>query len=257
MTNAHPIEWFAIPCLRDNYAWLLRAGGETAIVDVPDAAPIRAALAARGWKLDHIFLTHHHADHIDGVAELAGPEVRVWGNAADATRLPPLTDPVMPGDEFTFAGHTVKVMDVPGHTVGHIAYHMPDAGFVFTGDSLMGWGCGRLFEGTPEQMFMSLLRLNDLPEETLVFSGHEYTESNGIFALSLEPDHPALRARMMETKALRAAGKPTLPVKLLIEKATNPYLRADDPNLRQALGLPDGATELATFTETRQRKDNF
>lgn len=257
MTNAHSVEWVSVPCLKDNYAWLLHANGETAVVDVPEAAPVRAALQARGWTLNHILLTHHHNDHIDGVADLAGQDVRVWGNAADAARLPPLTDPVSPDAQFTVCGTTVTVLDAPGHTIGHIAFHMPDAGLAFTGDSLMSWGCGRLFEGTPEQMFTTLTRLADLPEDTLIFSGHEYTEANGTFALSLEPDHPALRARMMGVQALRATGRPTVPVRLLVEKATNPFLRSDDLTLRQALDLPDGATALATFTEARRRKDTF
>lgn len=257
MTNKKSIEWVAVACLQDNYAWLLHADGETAVIDAPEAAPIQAALVARGWTLNHIVLTHHHSDHIDGVGELATPGVRVWGNAADAARLPPLTDPVSPGDRFTICGTTAIVFDAPGHTIGHIAYHMPDAGLIFTGDSLMSWGCGRLFEGTPEQMFTTLAQIAALPDDTLIFSGHEYTQSNGEFALHLEPDHPALRARMSEVKALRAAQRPTVPATLSLEKATNPFLRSDQPTLRRALGLADDATSLATFTEARRQKGLF
>lgn len=258
MPNTQSVECIAIPCLKDNYAWLLIGGGETAVVDVPETGPILAALSERGLRLNHILITHHHADHIDGVPELAAATgARVWGNEADADRLPPLTDPVRPGGHFTLCGVRTDVLDAPGHTIGHIAYHMPEAGLAFTADSLMSWGCGRLFEGTPAQMFDTLARLSAFPPETLICSGHEYTEANGRFALSLEPEHPALLARMAEVRALRAEGKPTLPATLALELATNPFLRGDDPALKAALGLSPEASALETFTEARARKDRF
>lgn len=256
MTNTTPATWLAVPCLQDNYSWIVHANGETIVFDVPEAAPVAAALSERGWRADHIVLTHHHADHIQGVAALRGPGVRVWGNEADAARLPPLSDPLRPGATLTLAGLRVGVLDAPGHTLGHVAYHLPEAGLAVTGDSLMSWGCGRLFEGTPAQMFGTLARIAALPAETLICSGHEYTEANGRFALSLEPAHPALLARMADVQTLRADGRPTLPVRLSLERATNPFLRGADPALQRALGLT-GADPLAVFTEARARKDRF
>ncbi|MFT3689941.1 hydroxyacylglutathione hydrolase [Paenirhodobacter sp.] len=253
------LELIIVPCLKDNYAWLIHeeATDTTAVVDVPEVAPILEALRTHGWRLSHILITHHHADHIGGVEalhEMTG--ARVIGAAQDAARLPPLTAPVAPGDRFPLGMQTVEVIDAPGHTIGHIAYYMAEAGLLFSGDSLMSWGCGRLFEGTPAQMFGTLARLSALPPETRVCSGHEYTEANGRFALSLEPGNPALLARMERIRALRAQGEPTLPVTLAEELQTNPFLRADD-GLRRALGLPEGASALEIFTEARARKDSF
>lgn len=254
------VELITLPCRADNYAWLLRetTGGRVAVVDVPDAAPVLAALGARGWSLDAIWLTHHHGDHIEGVAELvAATGAAVWGAAADAHRLPPLDHALREGTAPDFGAERVTVFEVPGHTVGHIAYHLPGAGLAFTGDSLMSWGCGRLFEGTPAQMFDSLGKLAALPPETVICSGHEYTLGNGRFALSLEPDHPALIARMAEAEAARAAGRPTVPVDLATELSTNPFLRAGEPALARALGLPEGASSLQVFTAARAAKDRF
>lgn len=261
-TQTTPLEWLRVPCLKDNYAWIVRASGpagdRVAIVDVPEAAPVLAALTERGWSATDIFLTHHHPDHIGGVAELvAATGAKVWGAKDDAARLPPLDETLRPGDTFLFGGTPVEVLDVPGHTIGHIAYHLPKAQMLFSGDSLMSWGCGRLFEGTPAQMFDSLTRLAALPDATLVFSGHEYTEANGRFALSLEPEHPALLTRMTDVAALRAEGKATVPVRLGLERTTNPFLRGTDPALALALGLNAQATPLAVFTEARARKDRF
>lgn len=254
-----PLELCVVPCLADNYAWLLHdpATDTTAVVDVPDALAVLRALDRQGWKLSHILLTHHHSDHIDGVQVLAAATgARVIGAAADAHRLPPLTEAVAPGDLLHIGMESVEVIDAPGHTLGHIAYHFPGARLLFSGDSLMSWGCGRLFEGTPAQMFGTLTRLAALPDDTRVCSGHEYTEANGRFALSLEPGNPALLARMEQVRALRARGEPTLPVTLALERATNPFLRAADPALRRALAL-EGASDLAVFTEARARKDRF
>lgn len=255
-----PLELVILPCLADNYTYLLHeaATGTTSVIDVPEAAPVLAALDARGWKLNHILITHHHNDHIDGVEALAGATgARVIGAAADAHRLPPLTETVRPGQVLPIGVEQVEVLDAPGHTIGHIAYYFEAAGLLFSGDSLMSWGCGRLFEGAPAQMLATLGRFAALPGETLVCSGHEYTEANGRFALSLEPEHPALRARMAEVRAARAEGRPTVPASLALERATNPFLRSADPALRAALGLPPEASALATFTEARARKDRF
>lgn len=252
-------ELIAIPCLSDNYAWLLHdpAIDCTLLVDAPEAAPILAALHARDWHLTHILLTHHHADHTDGAAVLAAATgARMIGALADLHRLPPGTEPVSPGATIPLGLAHAEVIDAPGHTLGHVAYYLPETGVLFSGDSLMSWGCGRLFEGTPAQMWDTLSRLSALPPETTVCSGHEYTESNGRFALSLTPDAPALLARMEAVRTARSEGRPTLPVALALELETNPFLRADTPELRAATGLAD-APAAAVFAEIRARKDRF
>ncbi|MDP2062612.1 MAG: hydroxyacylglutathione hydrolase [Phaeovulum sp.] len=254
-----PLELVAIPCLADNYAWLVHdaATDTTVVVDAPEAAPILHELYARGWKLSHILLTHHHSDHIQGAPMLeAATGARMIGADADAYRLPPLTEAVAPGDVIPIGMQAVEVIGVPGHTLGHLAFHFAGAGLAFTGDSLMGWGCGRLFEGTPAQMLGSLHLLAALPADTRICPGHEYTLSNGRFALSLEPGKPELVARMKAAQTLRMESRPTLPVPLALERATNPFLRAADPALAAAIGMA-GADELAVFTELRARKDRF
>lgn len=254
-----PLKLVTIPCLSDNYAYLIHdpATGATAVVDVPDDAPIQTVLATRGWQLTDIWLTHHHSDHIQGVPALrAAAGARVSGAAADAHRLPPLDTALTPGTPFSFAGHSVDVIDVPGHTVGHIAFHIPSAALAFTGDSLMSAGCGRLFEGTPAQMHASLQRLAALPPETLICSGHEYTASNIRFALTLEPGNAALISRSNRVSVARGEDRPTVPVALSEELETNPFLRAHLPDLKAAIGQPS-ASDIATFTEIRARKDRF
>ncbi|MEZ5887023.1 MAG: hydroxyacylglutathione hydrolase [Paracoccaceae bacterium] len=226
-----PLEIVTIPCLSDNYAYLAHdaATGTTAVVDVPEATPILNALGVRGWKASHILITHHHDDHIAGVEALAAATgARVIGAAADAHRLPPLDEAVAEGDTVLLGMGAGHVIEVPGHTSGHIAFHFPDSAVVFTADSLMSCGCGRLFEGTPDQMWASLSKLAALPDETLVCSGHEYTQSNIRFALSVDPDNAALQARAARVSALRARGEATVPTTLAEEKATNPFLRAAD-----------------------------
>lgn len=237
-----------IRCLDDNYAYLVHGGGQTMLVDAPEAGPILAELWRRDWRLDAILLTHHHDDHVQAVPEIvAATGAQVWGNAADAHRLPPLDRALRPGDSAPICGETVTVLDVPGHTVGHVAYHMPQAGLVFTADSLMAIGCGRLFEGTAAQMWGSLSRLGELPDDTLVCSGHDYTRGNGAFALSVDPDNAALRARV---DAILAGNRGASPATLAEEKATNPFLRA--PRLARA-----GEDPLAAFTRLRAEKDAF
>jgi hydroxyacylglutathione hydrolase len=253
------LELVTIPCLTDNYAFLVHnAGtGETALIDVPEAPPILAALQARGWRLDHILLTHHHADHIDGVPDLvAATGARVTGAAADAHRLPPLDHQVQDGDSITIGGEACHVLDVSGHSIGHIAFHFPASDLVFTADSLMALGCGRLFEGTPAQAYASLMKLAALPGDPLVCSGHEYTAGNARFAATLEQDNPALISRIAQVTALREKGQPTVPSRLSEERATNPYLRAHLPALKAAVGLPN-ATDETVFAEIRARKDRF
>jgi len=254
-----PLEIVTIPCLKDNYAFLAhdRATGQTAVIDVPEAAPIAAALAQRGWRLSHVLLTHHHWDHVDGLAALlAAHPATVIGAAADAHRLPPLDVAVSEGDRIVIGSDEGHVIDVSGHTLGHVAFHFPASAVVFTADSLMAMGCGRLFEGTPAQMYASLAKLAALPDETLVCSGHEYTASNAKFAATIEPGNAALISRMEKIETARAQGRPTVPSLLATERATNPFLRAESPEIQANLGLT-GADPVTVFTEVRRRKDSF
>ncbi|QXT39269.1 hydroxyacylglutathione hydrolase [Gymnodinialimonas ceratoperidinii] len=248
-----------IPCLEDNYAFLLHdpETGATACVDVPEAAPILAELEARGWSLSDILITHHHWDHIDGVPDLVkATGAKVWGAKADAHRLPPLDHGLVEGDEIAVGALRGEVIDVSGHSIGHIAFHVPDAQAVFTADSLMALGCGRLFEGTPAQMYESLQKLAALPAETIVYSGHEYTATNARFALTIEPENPDLISRVERITAARAAGEPTVPSALSEELATNPFLRADHPAIAANLNLT-GADPVEVFTKIRAQKDAF
>lgn len=220
-----------IPMLTDNYAWLLRESdtGKVAIVDPAAAEPALAAVEAAGGRLDYIFLTHHHGDHIDGVPALvARYHPVVVGHAADAHRLPKLDIAVREGDLVDFGSAKLRVIAVPGHTLGHIAYYIADGAILLTGDTLFSLGCGRLFEGTAEDMFTSLRKFDLLPGETLICCGHEYTQSNAKFALTADPDNAALRARAAAVKALREAGQATVPVTLASERDCNPFLRAPD-----------------------------
>ena len=254
-----PLEIVTIPCLSDNYAFLAHdaASGQTALIDAPEAGPVLAELDARGWKLSHVLLTHHHWDHVDGLAGILEKHpAKVIGAAADAHRLPPLDQQVAEGDSFDLGGEPVQVLDVSGHTVGHVAYYLPKSAAVFTADSLMALGCGRLFEGTAPQMWASLSKLAALPDETIVYSGHEYTQSNAKFAITVDPDNAALQQRMTEINQARAAGKPTVPSSLALEKATNPFLRAADPAIQAHLGMKN-ADLAKVFAEIRTRKDRF
>lgn len=253
------LETIVVPCLTDNYAYLLRdtASGKVAVVDVPDEAPIIAELNARGWSLDMILITHHHFDHIDGVAPLqAQTGAQVVGAKKDVDRLPPLDIALNEGDEVVLGESVAKIIDVSGHTINHIAFHFAQAKAMFTADSLMAMGCGRVFEGTMPMMWESLSKLASLPPETLVYSGHEYTQSNTKFALSIDGQNPALIRRASEIDAARKAGKPTVPSLLSEELATNPFLRASDAGLRAHLGM-EAATDAEVFGEIRNRKDRF
>jgi hydroxyacylglutathione hydrolase len=218
-----------IPLFKDNYAWLLRddGTGATAVVDPADAGPVEAAIDAAGGRLDLILLTHHHADHVGGTdAVRARYGAKVVGAAADAHRLPKLDRAVRGGDTVGLGGAVGAVIDTPGHTLGHIAFHFPDGHALFCGDTLFSLGCGRFIEGTPAQMFASLKKLAALPPDTLVYCGHEYTESNARFAVTVEPGNAALLARSAEVGRLRAAGRFTVPSPLAEELAANPFMRA-------------------------------
>lgn len=240
-----------VRCREDNYDWLLHTGQGTILFDATEAGPVREALDARGWPLTDIALTHHHEDHIAAVAELArATGARVWGAAADARRLPQLDRAVRPGDAVTLAGLEARVIEAGGHTIGHIAWHLPEVAIAFTGDSLMALGCGRIFEGDAPMMWDSLQRLADLPDETLICSGHDYCGPNGAFALAVDADNPALRARL----AGIGGALPCAPVTLATEKATNPFLRA--AALAAALGMA-GEAHVKVFAHLRAMRDSL
>ena len=253
------LELVTIPCLKDNYAYLVHnpSTGETAVIDVPEAPPILTALAERGWRLTDILLTHHHWDHVDGVADLvAATGAMVTGAEADRHRLPKLDRAVNEAQTLPICGCTAEIVDVSGHTVGHIAYYFPDEKLAFTGDSLMAGGCGRLFEGTPTQMWQSLSKLAALSADTVICSGHEYTASNLRFALTLEPGNQDLILRNARVTEARAKALPTVPSLLSEELATNPFLRAGLPSLKAAVGM-ENASDAESFAEIRARKDKF
>ncbi len=253
------LELVTIPCLTDNYAYLIHdpVSGRTAVIDVPEAAPILRELIFREWTLTDILLTHHHDDHILGVADLRRTTgARVWGASADRHRLPRLDEVLGAGDEIPFGTDIGIVIDAPGHTLGHIAYYFAEAGLAFTGDSLMAGGCGRLFEGGPDQMWATLTKLAALPPETLICSGHEYTASNLRFAASIEPENPAIMARIMRVAKARAEDRATVPSRLIGELQTNPFLRAGEPAVKAAVGL-EQSTDALVFAELRARKDRF
>ena len=254
-----PLVIETIPCLSDNYAFLAHDGetGATALVDAPEAAPILDILDQKGWSLSHVLLTHHHWDHVDGLdGILAKYKATVIGAASDQSRLPPLDIALSEGDSFDVGSESGVVIDVSGHTIGHIAFHFPESRVVFTADSLMALGCGRVFEGTKPQMWQSLQKLAALPPDTVVCSGHEYTEANAKFALSVDAGNEDLQNRVKAIAKKRAAGQATVPSLLSEELATNPFLRAADPILQTNLGMA-GADPTDVFIEIRSRKDNF
>ena len=253
------LEIRVVPLLSDNYGYLLHdaATDDTAVVDPGEAGPILAVLNAEGWTLGHILNTHHHPDHIGGNAELkAATGARIAAPKADLHRIPDVDVPLVDGDRYKVGGSEAQVISVPGHTSGHIAFWFEGDQALFSGDTLFSLGCGRLFEGTPEEMWRSLGKLRALSDAARVYCGHEYTQSNARFALTIEPDNVDLQARAAEIAQLRTAGKPTIPSRLGIEKATNPFLRADVASVQQALGLA-GRPAAETFAAIRRGKDNF
>ncbi len=247
------------PCLGDNYGYLIHdpLAGVTAAIDTPDAAAIERALAERGWQLTFILNTHHHADHVGGnLALKASTGCVIVGCRADAARIPGIDIKLSDGDTFYFGNHGAHILETPGHTIGHICYVFDADHVAFVGDTLFSMGCGRLFEGTPAQMWHSLQKLMALPDETRLFCAHEYTEKNGRFAQTLEPDNTVLAARMTQVAALRADGRPTVPSTIGLEKSTNPFLRPASRELRATLGMPDAA-DVEVLAETRRRRDKF
>lgn len=251
-----------IPAFTDNYLWLLHRGKSAVVVDPGDARPVRSELAARQLALEAILVTHHHADHVGGLAELrtAFPDAPVYGPAAEAATIRGLTVPLREGDrvELGALGVGLTVWEVPGHTLGHIAYVAP--GFVLCGDTLFSAGCGRLFEGTPEQLHHSLARLAALPDATAVYCTHEYTLSNLAFAAAVEPGRAELAAEISRVQALRKVGRPSLPTTIGREKKINPFLRVNEKSVWEAAARQVGeplASEIKAFAALRRWKDNF
>ncbi len=253
------LEVYQFPCLQDNYGFLIHdsATGATAAIDTPEVAPINRALADKGWQLTHILNTHHHFDHAGGNDALKAQwQCQVVGAAIDAERIPGIDLEVKDGESLAFGSAQAEVLEVPGHTSGHIAYYFAEAQIAFVGDTLFALGCGRLFEGTPQQMNDSLNKLMALPDDTMVYCAHEYTEANAAFAATVEPDNPALQQRIQDIQRLRKAGQPTVPTSIGLERATNPFVRADSSELQSVLEMV-GADAVDVFAETRRRKDHF
>ncbi|MGE0665000.1 MAG: hydroxyacylglutathione hydrolase [Sphingomonadales bacterium] len=253
------LEIHQIPVLSDNYVYLAHdaATGKTAVVDPAVHEEVLEALAAKGWTLTHILNTHHHADHTGGnMALKEATGCTIVGPRADRERIPGIDVEVGDGDSYALGESVAKVFDVPGHTRGHIAFWFEDSDALFCGDTMFALGCGRLFEGTPQQMWTSLSKLRALPPETQVYCAHEYTKSNAAFAITVEPQNGALVARKSMIDDMRARGERTVPSTLAEEIATNPFLRPDSPDLQATLGMV-GAPLVEVFAETRRRKDNF
>lgn len=245
-----------ISALRDNYIWLFKTGLKSAaVVDPGKADPVLHILKRKGWTLTHIFLTHHHQDHIGGVEQLRSQfSTTVIGSKKDQERLPPLDISVEEGSELILGEDTIQIFDVPGHTLGHVAYYIKDA--LFAGDTLFSFGCGRLFEGTSEQMWKSLLKLRTLPDETRLYAAHEYTQTNLEFACSLEPNNNALQSKLKKIFRQTDADQPTLPTLLKNEKKYNPFLRADDATFAKNLGL-SGKSPQTIFATIRRNRNHF
>jgi hydroxyacylglutathione hydrolase len=244
-----------IPCLSDNYAVLLKEGDTVALVDAPEARRIKAVLDKEGWRLTHILVTHKHSDHIDGIPALAAEyQPEIIGPAAEKGSIPGLTRMVREGDRVTVGPMTAEVYETPGHTKGHVVYYFPKEKLLFSGDTLFALGCGRLFEDTPAAMWNSLSKLRVLPDDTTVYCGHEYTLSNARFALTVDPNNKELQARAAEIEKARAAGKPTVPFNLGLEKKTSPFLRADEAAVAQGVNKA-GRPAAEVFAEVRERKN--
>ena len=259
------MEIVPVPQLSDNYAYLLIDGetGEGAVVDCAEAAPVLAEARRRSVRLAAVLATHHHFDHVGGNADLlaAVPGLRVYGSADDAPRIPGITNRVRDGDPVEVGRMRGRVILIPAHTSGHVAYYFPTERAVFTGDTLFAGGCGRLFEGDAAQMMASLAKLAALPDDIRVYCGHEYTEKNLRFAATLEPGNRALQEKLAAVEKLRRAHRPTVPSTIAEEKATNPFLRTDSPELAASVRArrPDvpAGDRVALFAAVRQLKDRF
>lgn len=263
------LDVLAVPAFDDNYLWIIHDGRHAAVVDPGDAVPVLATLQAEGLTLAAILLTHHHADHVGGVVELARsavsdefPAIPVYGPAREQSRIKGMTVPLHGNDEVTIPtlGLSLQVIDVPGHTLGHIAYYSAQQGFVFCGDTLFAGGCGRLFEGTPAQMVDSLAKLSSLPGDTRVYCAHEYTLSNLKFAAEVEPGNAELSDRIQRERAKRDQGEATVPTSIALERATNPFLRAHQKEIQESLQKAGRLTELnevSSFAALREWKNTY
>ena len=251
-------DYFQFPYMSDNYGVLIhdKQTGDTAAIDVGDAPAYLAALAEKEWSLTHLLITHHHADHVAGLQDVKSKtSCKVIGPKIHS-QIDGLDEKVSDGDTFTFAGLDIRVIHTPGHTADMLNYYIEDEKVVFTGDTLFALGCGRLFEGDADTMWNSLCKLKQLPPDTTVYSSHEYTAANADFAITVDPDNQALKDRIVQIKAQRKEGKPTVPSMMSDELATNPFVRAEDKAIRQHLQMVN-ATDSEVFAEIRQRKDNF
>ena len=253
------LEVHQFPCLEDNYGYLLHDHDTsfTATIDTPEVAAIETALADTGWKLTHIFNTHHHFDHAGGNLELKEKtDAVIVGSRIDASRIPGIDIHTGNEDTYRFGKTVMTAFDTPGHTSGHIIFYFAEAGIAFVGDTLFSMGCGRLFEGNADDMWASMQKLLKLPDETVVYCAHEYTLANAEFALTVEPHNEKLIERVAEVRKLREAFQPTIPTTIGQERNTNPFMRPDSADLRETLGMV-GADNVEVFAETRQRKDSF
>ena len=254
-----PAEIRLFRCRSDNFGVLLhdRESGATASIDAPEAAPIEAALKATGWKLTDILVTHHHADPTDGIKALKDKyKCRVVAPAGEAAKIPAVDETVREGDKVSVGTLSANVIETPGHTLGHIAYWFHGEQVAFVGDTLFSVGCGRVIEGTPEQMWRSLVKLRDLPDSTEIYCGHEYTLANIKFARTIEPNNKALAARETQAKQQVAQDEATIPVTIGDEKKTNPFLRADIPDVAAGISMA-GKPAAQVFAEIRERKNRF
>ncbi|MGE0845138.1 MAG: hydroxyacylglutathione hydrolase [Flavobacteriaceae bacterium] len=247
------------PALDDNYGVLIHdaEAGVTASIDAPEVAAVEKALADTGWKLTHILVTHHHADHTQGIGPLkAKYGCEVVGPKGEADKIAGLDRTLSEGDVYRFGNFDVHVLETPGHTLGHITLHLPQAKVAFCADTVFPLGCGRVFEGTMEQMWNSVAKIAALPADTVLYSGHEYTMSNARFAETIETGNADLKSYVAEAKAKRDRGEPTVPTTVAAELKANPFMRADRPEVAKAVGM-EGASAAAVFGEVRKRKDNF
>jgi hydroxyacylglutathione hydrolase len=253
------LEIIQLSVLTDNYIYIVHEPDlkQTAVIDPAVATPVLDALKNKGWSLDYIFNTHHHSDHVGANLELKEQTgCQIFASYSDRLRIPGIDKQLNHGDEVKLGNHIANVMAVPGHTLGHIVYHFPKDHVLFCGDTLFSMGCGRLFEGTAEQMWDSLQKIKKLPKQTKIYCAHEYTQSNGQFALTIDPDNQQLQQRMVKVDRLRAKSKATLPTTLDQELETNPFLREDDPAIKKNLGMTDKQA-CDVFRKIRELKDHF
>ena len=253
------IDIIQLPVLNDNYIYLIHepVSGTTAVVDPAVAQPVLDTLSNKGWTLDYIFNTHHHWDHVGANLELKEKTgCQILASEADRSRIPGIDKGLKQGDEINLGNQVVTVIETPGHTLGHIVYFFPKSNALFCGDTLFSMGCGRLFEGTADQMWHSLQKIKDLPKETQIYCTHEYTQANGKFALTIEPDNQHLQQRIQQVKQLREHNKPTVPSTLEQELTTNPFLRENSPEIQKSIEMT-GQPMNKVFRKIRELKDNF